>query len=956
MPKFDSLQELLEQAGYKETRILTPESKALGLTATQNGSPSTVESKKVRKYSTVRPSKSSIDNPGGSAGSHGHGAPEDTGSEGQSSPPLKRHQSLSAATASWWTSFWGGGGKGNELNVDIPGHGKAANERPSNRRSVSSPVTPRLLQSLASPTTATAPPVTLTEVQMQSQPQPIESSTTIKTSIPSSPRRNGSGRSTPRSPHSPRSPARSMRTRPRSGSKSLPSASPRQLSRRSAVGSLRAAPRSKAKPSNNSLWAGSLAYRSSNPAAYTRTLPAKRTGEGRVVDVFGGKTVSGMDSSPMTSCLPAGSKAKARPSLVGAFAQSPPNEVGVTAAGRPLAETGEQGRRRRARAEWRKSLSGLQGFDPNPPKEGKTDGLTDGKENQAARPVPVIVEPPSSTSPSDTNGNALDEAKSTAPSLLHSMPAQPVLFCKAAVALRNEGCLRPTSLSLKRMKSVDALTRVLQATQVQAETNETADADQSRTKAAAQPVGGSLGRFAGQTASALGMSHCDSGSSGASVSPPVQIIKAGPSSASSAGSSAGPPPPPILTVSSPRGVTSPKPLELLGKEFEPRNYVAREGKGKDLVAERLVTPRNRGARGLVGQAAAGATGKKKSGTKRRAAAGVSAESADGKSVSSSDSGSGSSSDAAAAAARRRNAATFGPTLSTLPAHRARNARPAAGLALKGAVGSLSGNAQIAALRKEAVEGRGARAPPATGTIMATAVPTLVDDQDDVFRGTPVPNVNVPHSAVGGPSRRTSQDSNASSSGAEGDTDEMRILMPQGAGAGAQRARDNTSLGRARAAAAAAAAMTRKTAVLAGAGVGVGVAGAGATRSTRSRAPLKDTTYDQLSSSSYALPAAASGPAAPASAAVPAPPPPLRSAASARAKMAALMNSDSPTAAVAARVRNAAGAGAGAGAKARNKEREGSGLGMGMGLGLGMGMGMGTGVGTRTGTGNSAEQS
>ncbi len=111
---------------------------------------------------------------------------------------------------------------------------------------------------------------------------------------------------------------------------------------------------------------------------------------------------------------------------------------------------------------------------------------------------------------------------------LLSGPALPFLSTDPAVAPRNASATRPTHLSMRRMKSVEVLSKIIRERR-----------PSSSSKPEAQP-------------SVETHSH--------QISPTAKRCT-----------------PPRLTVSSPRGISSPKELALEGVEFEPASVVSRQG-------------------------------------------------------------------------------------------------------------------------------------------------------------------------------------------------------------------------------------------------------------------------------------------------------------------------------------------------------------------------------------------
>lgn len=120
---------------------------------------------------------------------------------------------------------------------------------------------------------------------------------------------------------------------------------------------------------------------------------------------------------------------------------------------------------------------------------------------------------------------------------LLSGPALPFLSTDPAVAPRNGSCTRPTHLSLRRMKSVEVLGKIMR--------------ERRAVSSATTP-----------SAQASGSGAVEVDTTAGQISPRLARRAT----------------PPKLTVSSPRGISSPKELALEGGEFEPASWSpARDG-------------------------------------------------------------------------------------------------------------------------------------------------------------------------------------------------------------------------------------------------------------------------------------------------------------------------------------------------------------------------------------------
>lgn len=115
-------------------------------------------------------------------------------------------------------------------------------------------------------------------------------------------------------------------------------------------------------------------------------------------------------------------------------------------------------------------------------------------------------------------------------------PAAPVLSLQDAVAPRNEASMRPSPMHLRRSKSEDMLAKALRGSaKVECRCGQTT------------PTNGTAARWHA--------AQC-----------PVREEWVATTHEEV------PPPPPVLTVSTPRGVSAPRHLDLLGVDFEPRDY------------------------------------------------------------------------------------------------------------------------------------------------------------------------------------------------------------------------------------------------------------------------------------------------------------------------------------------------------------------------------------------------
>ncbi|PWN49991.1 hypothetical protein IE53DRAFT_118209 [Violaceomyces palustris] len=508
--RFDSLHDLLEKAGYKETRVITPDRKRLELSTSSSDSSST------RPHAT----NNSLDQ---QMQGKTQNCESKSGAEallrrkmqaGEKKLPGSSNRRLKSVKSSGWlSSFWMNNEAEEESPLPPPPH----------------PVLPSTSTPESVPAVLLPASKSLTDaLDQQSQNGP--------STRPNPLGRQGKSRE-------PRSPLKSGQSNVNGTPGSLRKrgvtkmASPRRTLRK--------------KGSSNQLWIGSMVHRSGRSS----TLPSKARVVAKVFNSSGEVVEATGEEEAFVTAAVAVQK-KARPSLVGAFAQSPPKleaDTGLPKEDDPVALR----KRRQERAAWRESLSGLQAFSETLDKRR-------------------VLKPASGRGEVDTEAwGARGDGKEIprpVPSMLVSKVANPVVSKDAAVALRNEACLRPVNLSVKRMKSVEVLARALQPP------------PSIRTGEGAKPAEGSPPNLKDGNG------------------PPIAPAK---------------PNPPRLTISSPRGITSPKVLDLKGQEFEPRSYPQDEAL---IISSRRVATKKKLSKktGSVSEASAGtSTVKRKSPSRSR---------------------------------------------------------------------------------------------------------------------------------------------------------------------------------------------------------------------------------------------------------------------------------------------------------------------------------------------------
>ncbi|CBQ73339.1 conserved hypothetical protein [Sporisorium reilianum SRZ2] len=292
------------------------------------------------------------------------------------------------------------------------------------------------------------------------------------------------------------------------------------------------APPTKRTATNNPVWTASVAYRS----AKSRTAPVRKSAA-----ISSDVLSSDAAAEDAWKALHNGNSngtAKRRPGLVDAFSSPTKKSAGGDKARDSQTSPSRQRKWRQERAAWRESLGDLQAMmdQSRMRREAAAAAAAAAAANKTAEAVETTVEASDDASPAAAAAEDLDPApvpKHTdddAIAKLLSGPALPFLSTDPAVAPRNASCTRPTHLSMRRMKSVEVLSKIMRERRTVTTT--------PPAPSHAEPAAFEVDTCAGQ------------------ISPTLKKRST----------------PPRLTVSSPRGISSPKELALEGHEFEPTSW------------------------------------------------------------------------------------------------------------------------------------------------------------------------------------------------------------------------------------------------------------------------------------------------------------------------------------------------------------------------------------------------
>lgn len=313
--------------------------------------------------------------------------------------------------------------------------------------------------------------------------------------------------------------------------------------------------------SQNQVWTASVAYRS----AKSRTAPVR--GKGGVIKAIAAGSDDATAGAEWTA-LQNGVAAKKRPGLVNAFASPSKNDLTTERKKTSRTEVSslfndsptKQRKWRQDRAAWRESLGDLQAM---------MDRSRQRREASSSSVVAPIEETHETRPPAAETVSAVLDAGEALAKLL-SGPALPFLSMDPAVAPRNGACTRPAHLSMRRMKSVEVLNKIIKERKASFDIPCTSQAVES-----SRPGGISTSRSSSSLATQSSAAYVNG--------------EAGNISPSSKRST-----PPRLTLSSPRGITSPQDLKLAGQEYEP--WSPHYQPGAALISTRRLAKKSRSSR------------------------------------------------------------------------------------------------------------------------------------------------------------------------------------------------------------------------------------------------------------------------------------------------------------------------------------------------------------------------
>ncbi|SPO23763.1 uncharacterized protein UTRI_03734_B [Ustilago trichophora] len=472
--RFDSLHELLERAGYKETRVVTPDRQTLaGMFAKKlatpprktrlvddfsSDSPSLAASELRRAVQRSRSTPKAATSKSLPSRNYKLTASPDSDSGSVPPPP-----DAPAPSSSWWPNVWLFG-PGTILNDPAPAF--AAESSPEQVQA--QPASPQSSEAQAGSSSTQA------STTSPSASEPASTSTSVVVS------------------------ASTSSTRP------IP-------------------PNTKRTASNNPVWTASVAYRSSK----SRTAPVRKNAA-ISSDVMSSDAAAEDEWKAL-----ANNTAKRRLGLVDAFT-SPTKKAAPSEVRNPQDSPSRQRKWKKERAAWRESLGDLQAMmdQSRLRREAAAAAVA------AAATTAIVTDSIDSdlpcTPPSQADSLPLTKQNNDedAVTKLLSGPALPFLSTDPAVAPRNGSCTRPTHLSMRRMKSVEVLSKIIRERRTVSSSNPAASSSSSTTPSV------ELDTESGQ------------------ISPTLKKRST----------------PPRLTVSSPRGISSPKELALEGHEFEPMSW------------------------------------------------------------------------------------------------------------------------------------------------------------------------------------------------------------------------------------------------------------------------------------------------------------------------------------------------------------------------------------------------
>ncbi|KAJ1026840.1 hypothetical protein NDA16_002137 [Ustilago loliicola] len=478
--RFDSLHELLERAGYKETRVVTPDRQTLaGMFAKKLATPPR-KPRLVDDFSSDSPSLAASElRRAVQKSTASRSTPKATSSKSLPSRNLKLAASADPSSApprlaaptpsSWFSSIW------------FYGPGTIFND-----------------------TTA-----------------PVETHESSKVD------------STPAAP-------------PQADGRDAPNAST-SLSNAASTSSVAPAvpPQSKRTATNNPVWSASVAYRSHK----SRTAPVRKNAAAIAAT---SSDVMNSDEAAEASwqALQKGSSSR-RPGLVDAFS-SPTKKTAKSGNADSNGSPGRQRKWKKEKAAWRESLGDLQAMmdQSRMRREAAAAAAASASAASTSREASSSdqTEEPCSDPISEADSASTLPCTDEAVMKLLSGPSLPFLSTDPAVAPRNGSCTRPTHLSMRRMKSVEVLSKIIRER---------------------------------RTISSVSCYAASSGDTSASVSVDTESGQISPKIKKRST-------PPRLTVSSPRGISSPKELALEGQEFEPMSWSPGKAGGAVIISNRRV--------------------------------------------------------------------------------------------------------------------------------------------------------------------------------------------------------------------------------------------------------------------------------------------------------------------------------------------------------------------------------
>ncbi|CAO1626062.1 unnamed protein product [Parajaminaea phylloscopi] len=535
-PRFDSLQELLERAGYKDTRVVTPQAKVLANAArsfsSSIGSTSSTagDSRPQGHFASTGPAKCS---------------PSDEGRrcpplDNTTLPPLKSAKSSSGGVSKWISRLW---------RSDSDGTGHTASGQQQGRAAA------------AEPTSAHFPTVQCPDETGKSPSPRAQTPTDQPADWRSSlSRKVADGQGSPR------------------GGRRIPNASSPDKDKIQFLYGNDAGVRTRSKVT---LWKGSLAYRRSHQDLQASNVSAEpikvlKT-KGSLGHLRGGVGV-GISSIDCNSTFPVFQKS-GTPPLPRLLQQD-------------ASPTGTQ---TRAISASPPSPSHPASSSRGPSRKPRADGL----DCQSARDPDDDVNAAIEAISSNENATSIEyRSHTTASANLFGAVAKPLMISEPAVAPRNADCFKgPETRGLRHAKSVEALRSALEAKRQKRpgmKTRHSVIGQQSASsRRDAVPPVPRLPSLPTDS-STLPQTSCSDPDLAAQLNDNVrttyqadELLADGSGDASPAGvlSPERPAGPPVLTLTSPTGVHSPKFINLSGSEFEPRTLSPPVHGGRMLVHE-----------------------------------------------------------------------------------------------------------------------------------------------------------------------------------------------------------------------------------------------------------------------------------------------------------------------------------------------------------------------------------